>query len=241
MSEVTFQIKFDVSQFPAIKINDIKQVSEIKISKKFLPYEEAKNYINSLKLTKYTEFQKLKKQGKIPNNIPVNPYITYRGLGWNGSVDWIGPTYIGKSDVTHRSVKINRPKQIEKYLSYTEAERLVSSLNLKDGKAYIQYVIENTSIKLPKYPYNIYKDKGWINWPTFLGRQLGYNSIRKKLKVAKYKKFTEAKIFMEKFHLKTWKDWYKFRASKEMPLDMPSTPERFYKNEWTNMKDFLSA
>lgn len=51
----------------------------------FLPYEEAKERIQSLNLRSFKEYSKLSKQGKLPERIPSAPHDVYKGKGW---IDW---------------------------------------------------------------------------------------------------------------------------------------------------------
>lgn len=51
----------------------------------FLPYEEAKERIQSLNLRSFREYCKLSKQGKLPERIPSAPHDVYKGKGW---IDW---------------------------------------------------------------------------------------------------------------------------------------------------------
>ena len=60
--------------------------------RKFLDFEDAREYARSLKLRTYKEWLLfIKKQG-LPKNIPTNPDKAYKGKGWRGVADWLGTT-----------------------------------------------------------------------------------------------------------------------------------------------------
>jgi hypothetical protein len=62
----------------------------------FLPYEEAKERIQSLNLRSSREYNKLSKQGKLPEGIPSAPHDVYKGEGW---IDW--SDFLGKKDIVN--------------------------------------------------------------------------------------------------------------------------------------------
>ncbi len=79
-------------------------------STEYLPYEEAKSYVNGLGLTSVKEWNELCKEEKIPFYIPYNPKSTYANKGWTGMEDWLGGTY--KSSIITTEEFIRRAKEV---------------------------------------------------------------------------------------------------------------------------------
>lgn len=115
----------------------------------FLPYEEAKAFVHTLKMKNCEEWNAYRKSGKRPRNIPANPYDFYRNTGWISWYDWLGK---------------------EKFLSYEKAKEFVHTLKLKgwiDWNAYSKSGERPRNI--PSNPYKFYQHKGWINFCDWLG------------------------------------------------------------------------
>merc|ERR1711974_370363 len=55
----------------------------------FLPFDEAREYVRSLQLQSFKDWQAWSKSGKRPDNIPSAPDHTYRGKGWVSWPDWM--------------------------------------------------------------------------------------------------------------------------------------------------------
>jgi hypothetical protein len=60
------------------------------VSSKWLPFEEARENIRTLKLKSSKEWTAFKQSGQRPPNIPSSPYKTYRDAGWISMPDWLG-------------------------------------------------------------------------------------------------------------------------------------------------------
>ncbi len=56
----------------------------------FRPFLQARKYVRSLKIEKYTEWKKYCKSGKKPHDIPCSPHNVYQDKGWNGYRDFLG-------------------------------------------------------------------------------------------------------------------------------------------------------
>ena len=59
-------------------------------NEKFLPFEEAREFVRSLNLKSSTEWRSWSKSGERPSNIPANPNKTYKDQGWVDWYDWLG-------------------------------------------------------------------------------------------------------------------------------------------------------
>jgi len=58
--------------------------------KDFLSFEEARKFVNKLKLKNRNEWREYCKSGKRPSNIPTHPEIIYKNKGWRGMKYWLG-------------------------------------------------------------------------------------------------------------------------------------------------------
>src|SRR5206468_1979341 len=119
----------------------------------FLPFEEAREFVHSLKLKSDTEWRKYCKSGRRPKNIPGNPYITYKNKGWKGTRDWLGIERIADKDRI--------------YKSFEEAREYVHSLGLKNQEEWFEYCKSGKKPDdIPSYPNTIYQKewKGAADW-----------------------------------------------------------------------------
>lgn len=108
------------------------------------------------------------------------------------------------------------------YPSYEEAKKIVMDNGVK---TMVEYKAIYKKLGLPTYPDYSYKNKGWENWPNFLGRG-------KKV----YPSYEEAKKIAMKNGVRTQTDYMNIYSV----LGLPSNPSYTYKNEgWTNWFEFL--
>ena len=56
----------------------------------YRPFEEARNYAHSLKLSSKNSWIAFAKTGRLAEDIPANPYQTYKRKGWVNWGDWLG-------------------------------------------------------------------------------------------------------------------------------------------------------
>ncbi len=80
---------------------------------------------------------------------------------------------------------------------------------------------------IPRAPFSVYKEKGWINWRDWTGRnKLSYDDARE---------------FSRSLNLKTSIDWREYCKANKLPPGMPSRPDRLYKdNGWNGWTDWLA-
>ena len=64
---------------------------------KYLPFEEAREFVRGLGLKSIIEWKEYSKSGKRPKDIPSSPNTIYRDKGWVGLKDWLGYDDIGNS------------------------------------------------------------------------------------------------------------------------------------------------
>lgn len=129
-----------------------------KFNIKYLPFLEAKKKVQNLKLKGQAEWRKYCTSGSKPINIPSNPHSIYANDGWIGYGDWLGTNTIRTRDI--------------QFSTYNDAIKKIQLLKLSSRAEYTLWWREtgkNLEPKLPAKPYNIYKNKGWISWPHWLG------------------------------------------------------------------------
>jgi len=187
-------------------------------NREYLSYAEARNFIHSLKLKSFKEWQKYCKSGKKPENIPTAVHRIYKNEGWIDMIDWLG---------------IERKRPIVKYLNYEEAKNYINKqkiTNVYSWKAYLKSNMLPSNI--PADPKNYYANKGWKGFEDWLG----INSL------SKYRSFDDARKFARSLNLKNAKEWSDFCKSKTKPADIPSAVHNVYKDTgWLNYGDWLGT
>ena len=102
-----------------------------------------------------------------------------------------------------------------------EAQKIVMENNIKSVSEYNSYY---KKLGLPSNPNVIYKDKGWIDWPTFWGE-----------KKKEYPSYEEVQKIVMENNIKSesgYKSYYK-------KLGLPSAPNVYYKGKgWNNWPTF---
>ena len=130
---------------------------------KHLPFNEAKVIVHKLKLRNISDWRLYctgKLSIKIPDNIPKTPNFIYKNSGWTSWADWLG------SDIIIQSKRINN-----KWMDFKKAKAFVHSLKLISKFEWYQYCKSGKKPDdIPADPVNVYKNKGWINWADWLGK-----------------------------------------------------------------------
>jgi hypothetical protein len=129
-----------------------------KYKKDFLPYEEAKKYVQAHSGTKgKEEFIKWHKSAK-PKGIPSTPSTTYKNKGWVDWADWLG---------------------IE-YWPFEKARDYVHKLGLKNVEDWYDWCKSgNRPRYIPSGPDDMYKDEGWVDWYDWLGTEETIWSVKR--------------------------------------------------------------
>jgi superfamily II DNA or RNA helicase len=123
----------------------------------YLPFEEARVTVRSLKIGSQLEYKKAIKEGLVPKNIPSNPNTVYLNKGWVSYPDWLG---------NGRMSNQNRL-----FLSFNEAKVFVRSLQLKSCSEWVKYKSSGLRPEnVPSAPDQKYKQE-WKGWSDFLGNE----------------------------------------------------------------------
>ena len=183
------------------------------------PFDEARSFVRSLKLTSQSDWDAYCRSGKRPADIPNRPHATYADTGWSGYGDWLG--------TGRRTPGVGwRP--------FSEAQVFVQKLRLKsadDWRAYSQSGKKPDDI--PAHPNRIYFDVGWSSWNDWLGNKYGRRR-------SGCRPFDEARSFVQRLQLKSYKDWKTYCRSGKMPADIPKFPDAVYADTgWSGYGDWL--
>lgn len=120
-------------------------------------FKEARKLARSLNLKNRPEWQKYCTSGNKPNNIPNDPYVSYRNKGWTSWGDFLGTGNISPS------------KKRANHLEFEEARSFARSLNLGSKRAWKEYWKNNDIKNIPANPNQTYSE--WISWADFLGKK----------------------------------------------------------------------
>ncbi len=190
--------------------------------KTYLPFKEARAFVWTLNLKSFDEYKSWWKENR-PNNIPANPNNTYKNDGWLSMGDWVGTTKGWDGS----------------YLPFETAREIVHSLKLKSLAEWLVYCNSgNKPFNIPASPEVQYKGQ-YIS----AGDWLGTGRIADQLKIEQlFLPFEEAKTFIQKLGLKSHKEWIDYCNSGNKPDNIPSSPERVYKNNgWQCLADFIGT
>ena len=139
---------------------------------RWLPFEEARQWVRSLGLQNQKEWNQWCRSGQREPEIPTNPHVVYRDCGWNGYGDWLGT---GRT--TWRRTRTWRP--------FAEARALARDLGLSNSLDWHAWAkSEARPADIPSAPDQAYRSDGWAGWGDFLGtgnirpRDRSWRSIR---------------------------------------------------------------
>ncbi|MDC1198439.1 DEAD/DEAH box helicase family protein [Flavobacteriaceae bacterium] len=178
-------------------------------------FTEAREFARSLNLTSGKEWNVFCESGEKPSDIPKHPNSVYKNEGWISMFDWLG-------------------YEKNEYLSYDDAKKYLQKLNLRSWSDFREFAASTARpSNIPGHPHIIYKNKGWVS----ISDLLGYES---KSTARVFREFNDAKEFLHKLKLKNQIEWQKFAKSNLKPNDIPSNPQKVYKNKgWKGLGDWL--
>ncbi|MBT7317202.1 MAG: DEAD/DEAH box helicase family protein [Lentimicrobiaceae bacterium] len=188
--------------------------------RKFMSFEDSVKWARELNFTTRAQWTKYKKTHRIPDNIPRLPEKTYANDGWKGYPHWLG--YKPK-------VKV---QIVKKYSYYRNIAR---KLGLKSRAEWHKAWKDGNlppEVNLAQ-PDKAFKEE-WISWGDWLGTGFIHSSKRQ------YLNYEDAHDFVKTLGLKTWIEWKEYCKSGKKPDDIPSNPQRYYKDKgWNGIQDFL--
>jgi superfamily II DNA or RNA helicase len=141
-----------------VSMTDFLSAKQGFVRGKYLSFNEAINFVRSLKLNLRKDWIQYIKSGKKPFDIPSEPEKIYKGKGFINYQDWLGSDYISNFN--------------KNFLSFNEAKKYVKKLKIKSETEWRIFVkSSNKPNNIPSSPPHTYKDKGWKGWADFLGKE----------------------------------------------------------------------
>jgi hypothetical protein len=194
-------------------------------NREYRSFEEAREFVRSLRLTSYKEWMGWRKSGDKPNDIPSNPNLVYKDVGWLGYGDWLG------------TGKVRRGK--EEWRPFEEARAFVRGLGLKNEAQWREYCRSGKKpVDVPANLVGVYGDE-WQGMGDFLGT----GNIANRHKV--FRPFEEAREFVRSLGLKSAEEWREYAKSGNKPPDIPFNPDQVYtgkqKGEITNITENIGV
>jgi hypothetical protein len=187
-----------------------------------LPFEEAREFVWSLGLSGQSLWRLFAKSDKRPYNIPSAPHLVYSENEWKGYGDWCGTG--------------NVASWLKEFINFNDAREFVQKLGLKGESEWRLYCKSGEKPNhIPSSPKNQYPNE-WKGFGDWLGTGIIATSHRS------YKPFEEAREFVHSLHLKNNIDWINFKKSGKRPINIPATPEKYYKGKgWVSLSDWLGT
>jgi superfamily II DNA or RNA helicase len=182
-------------------------------SVEFLPFEDAKKFVNSLNIKKQREwFERYEELNLLENKIPKYPNEFYKE--WVSWAFWL------------------QNKKSE-YFSFLEAREFLKKKSFKSVSEFRNWLkTPDYNPKVPKNPQRYYSDN-WKSFNHFLNLD---NRFHKRT----FLNYSDAKVFASKLKLKSVKEWRDHVKTLGIPIEIPTNPDRDYKNKgWKGWSDFL--
>jgi hypothetical protein len=196
-----------------------------RIGRNFLPFEEARAFVQGLGLHNCKEWRAYLRSTTIPSDMPASPEFVYKDTGWVSMGDWLG------TGNTRRSGQ-------HRLMPFAEARTFVQTLGLRSINEWRAYCNSGKKpVNIPSNTYQAYATKGWISASDWLGtgnKRGGQKRI--------FLPFAEARAFVRSLGLASHKEWNAYCKSGQKPKDIPSTPYDIYKdNGWAEYGDWLGT
>jgi len=185
------------------------------------PYEEAKKYAQSLKISSFNEWKKYIVLKDFPSDIRKNPlaYNEFKSVG----------EFLGTGRIAD---------QFKEFKSYEHAKKYAQSLKLKGRTEWRAYTKRKDFLRdVPVTPSEVYRVK-WEGWGEFLGTG---NTSNRKVTKAKRFNFELDKKYAQSLQLTNEQQWINHTKLEEFPKDIVVAPDKKYKKEWKGWGDFLGT
>lgn len=179
-------------------------------------FNDARAYARSLNLKSKNEWEKWKKEGRRPFDVPGSPRNTYKNE-WKGWGDWLGTGN-------------KQPQQVE-YLPFEEARTFARSLGLKSSGEWEHYCKSGRKPEnIPAQPKAKYKNAGWVGMSDWLG-----NGRTSRLD---YLTFEDAKKLASELKIQSGAEWRRFWHEGRLK-SVPCYPNQTYREKWQGWPHFL--
>jgi len=189
---------------------------------RFLSFSEARTFVYALKLPNSAEYHRWARGEHGLKEIPVNPNMVYKDCGWQGWIDWLGPSF--------RHSK-------KPFLSYKDARTFVHALHLSGKAAFDKWAATaERADNIPACPHLTYKNADWESWHEFLG-----HTGRKRGR-CHFLPFQEARAWVHAQQITNTKAWLSLQKQGLLPHNIPTNPAAVYQNKgWISWRDWLGS
>ena len=131
------------------------------------------------------------------------------------------------------------------YLSFEQARDFVQELNLNNYDEWVIYADSpNRPVNIPKNPYVVYADKGWVSFNDFIiGDKTDKSKIKGKFSHKHAIPFEEARAIARQLGLKNSDEWSEYFSVESNRLKfIPLQPKVFYRGKgWRGWQDWLGS
>jgi superfamily II DNA or RNA helicase len=191
--------------------------------KQFRSFEEAREFVRSLKLNTVSDWKRFCTSGSKPQDIPSNPNNTYKDQGWISFNDWLDSNYISTKNIN--------------WLPFEKAIKHVHKLNLKSEKEWKQYCKSGKKPNnIPYSPKQVYKGLGYKDFGDWLG------SGNRATGSINYLEYDEAREIVKSLNISSTSEWKEFVKTGRLPINIPKAPHYYYKGKgWTSYGDWLGT
>lgn len=220
----------NIPQYPKVFYRNkgfISMGDWIGVGEKFLPFEEARAFARTLKLSGQTQWRlyvknKLPHYAERPEHIPSAPEKVYKE--WISFADWLGTKHLKKTSTAFPW------KSYEEATAYAKEHRIISR---NEWYTHVKWLPEESA--LPIIPYFVYKDK-WISWADFLG------TARQRRDGALFD-YDATREYILQQNIETFKEWLCFakeaKKNNLLPENVAMRPNHAFKERWLGWKAFL--
>ena len=167
--------------------------------------------------------------GRRPEDIPWNPPREYRGLGWAGMRDWLGPPPV--QPVVPGFLTFPRARAFARSLGFTSPSEWRAWCRGERGD------VRARPGNVPAEPDSVYP-RAWRGWPDWLGVVRSTVAPRS----ARFLPFDEAREVARALEFDTNREWRAWSRSGARPRDVPANPDTVYLHRgWLGWGDWLGT
>jgi len=176
------------------------------------PFNEAREFVHSLKLKNQSDWKKYLKSGKKPDDIPAAPREIYKEYKSDG--DWLGTGAIAPQD--------------REYRSYNESRKFARKLGLKHRTEWEDYCKSGKKPDdIPADIFHVYP-KEFTSMGDFLGTGIIANQVKSKNWLPTKEAKIEARKIAKELGIKTREQWIEAYRAGEIPKNIPSDLSKVY-------------
>lgn len=190
----------------------------------FRPFQDAREYARSLRLESQKKWYEFVRRNVLPVGFSAYPQNTYAHRGWISRGDWLGTDTIAPG--------------LRVYRDFDDARTFARSLNLRKTREWWDLCAQRNAIPadIPRAPHVQYREQGWHGYGDWLGT--GRIGNRKR----SYWSFSRARSYVRELGFRSIHEWLQYVRSSQRPLEIPSKPERTYKDlGWSSYGDWLGT